>query len=127
MKKTLAFLIALSILAPVASALAIDGTITVKPLESDVLTSSEIKVDIRASGLKDVYAMSFELEYNNRLVQFKEIEEGALLNADPKPLFQTKVTSTKDGGKIFVGLSNIDGKTNLKDQGTIFTIKFKAL
>ncbi|NLI39975.1 MAG: hypothetical protein GX421_02130 [Caldisericales bacterium] len=127
MKKILVFLIALSVLAPAISALAVDGTITVKPLESDVLTGSEIKVDIRASGLKDVYAISFELEYNNRLVQFKEIEEGALLKTDPKPLLQTKVASTKDGGKIFVGLSNIDGRTNLKDQGTIFTIKFKAL
>lgn len=126
MKKILLALVCLTMMTP-ANVFAYEGTISVKPIESWIMVDSEIKVDIRASGLKNVYATSFEIQYNNRLIQFKAIEEGSLLKTEPKPIFTYKQKLDDKGGRIYVGISMTDRAKNLPESGTAFTIKFKGI
>ncbi len=128
MRKTLAILVCIGqILAFGPSVLGADGVISVKPLENSVLVDSDIKVDIRAASLKNVYGISFEVVFNARSIKFIDLEEGILIKTDPKPMFQYKVGFNKDVGKIYIGLSYTDNKTNFKDSGTFFTVKFRGL
>lgn len=126
MKKMLLALVCLTMLWP-GNALAYEGTISVKPLESWIMVDSEIKVDIRASGLKNVYAASFEIQYNNRLLQFKSLDEGAFLKNEPKPIFTYRQKIDANGGRIYVGISMTDRAKNLPESGTAFTLKFKGI
>lgn len=125
--RKLILVVCLCLLPQFMPALAASGTVSVKPIDKQVQVGDTLKVDIRGAGLTDLFSVKYEIVFENRIIDFKDIELGSLCANDPKPTFLKTLKKTGDKSRLIVGISFTKLSNKFAESGTFFTMIFKAV
>jgi len=101
---------------PPTTAVYVDPQLTVKP------AGQNFTVDIRTSGVSDLYGWELKLSWNNTLLDTLNVTEGTFLQGGGHTLFSPKVNSTD--GHILADCTLLGNIKGVSGAGTLATIQF---
>jgi hypothetical protein len=102
------------------------GTSNVISLVAESATSpTTLALDLRASGVANLYGVAFSLTYPTNVLQFNSATEGTFLNAagTSATTFQETETPT---GTVVVGISRLGAVQGASGSGILATFHFTA-
>jgi len=110
MRKILTVVVCLSLFIVPYQINAKQGQIEIIPANDRIMKGEILKVDIRARDLENVYALSFEIDYEAQVLNYNDFEWGSFIKTETELIKDcTKVNSEK----LAVTVSHIDGKSLL--------------
>ncbi|MEZ4812660.1 MAG: hypothetical protein R2883_04115 [Caldisericia bacterium] len=123
--KVLSVIVCLMMMIPAGYVSSSEGELTVEPVLKKIMKNDTLRVDIRSRNLKDVYALSFEIAYEAKVLKFKDYEWGSFIEGEVKPV--AEINNTKSG-IVAVTVSHIDKKSLLPSElKTICMLNFVGL
>lgn len=129
MNKRTAIIISLIAILALAIALAYAVTRTppttavyVNPQSNVKPTGQNFTVDIRISGVSDLYGWELKLSWNSTLLDAVNVTEGTFLQSGGHTLFSPKVNSTDD--HILADCTLLGNIKGVNGTGTLATIQF---
>jgi hypothetical protein len=92
-----------------------------------VKLNKEFTVNIEIGSVKNIFGVTFDLEYEPTKIEFRGLVEGDLLNQDNNPTFFAKSASTEDGIMNF-GFSRLNRRRGtVNGPGQLGDLIFKAI
>jgi hypothetical protein len=87
--------------------------------------TTTLVLELRASGLQDVYGVAFDLDYPETVLRFERATQGAALSAGGA--FATSFQAVESpAGNLVVGLSRLGAVGGMSGSGTLLTLEFSA-
>jgi hypothetical protein len=82
-------------------------------------TASTLLLEVRATGVSDLYGIAFDLSYPSNLLQYVRTTQGPLLAGGTLQVAPT-------AGNLVVGLSNLGPVPGASGSGVLMTIELRA-
>lgn len=87
--------------------------------------TTTLVLELRASGVQDVYGVAFDLDYPETVLRFERATQGAALSAGGA--FATSFQAVESpAGNLVVGLSRLGAVGGMSGSGTLLTLEFSA-
>ncbi len=124
-KKIVTIILCVLLLGVTSGVKSAQGEISIEPVTKKIMKNETIRIDLRARNLPDVYALSFEVNYESAVLNFEKFEWGSFVDGEVEPF---KDCSNPKPGKMIITVSHRDSKTNLSSGSkTICTLIFKGI
>lgn len=98
---------------------------TLRPSELNLQINQEIKMDVMASGVKNLSDVFLTITYDPKIIDFKRVSEGNFLNSDNWATSFISSVNTKSG-IIDIHVNRIADITGSSGAGTLFTLTFQG-
>ncbi|HLF85740.1 MAG TPA: cohesin domain-containing protein [Nitrospiria bacterium] len=101
------------------------ATLYFSPEKTKVSIDNQFRLEVRVSGVQDLFGAPFRISYPTDLLEVIKIEEGDFLKKDgKKTAFLQKVDNKK--GEIIIGLTRLGKIMGISGDGVILTLTFIA-
>src|SRR5215469_7256117 len=103
-----------------------NADIIVQPYTVNVAPGSHVSLDIRASGVSDLYAYQFDIGFDPTVLSAESVSEGAFLPSRGSTFFFAGMIDNV-GGTITSIADSLSGPVSgVSGSGTLVTLKFSA-
>ena len=82
------------------------------------VSGASLEVEVAASGVEDLYGLSFEFLFPGNLLRYEDADAGAF------PGFEIRETAS---GRLLVGASHLGAVAGLSGNGTVAVVRFTAV
>ncbi len=101
------------------------AALELEPSEGTVQVGQEMRVELTAGGIKDLYGGIITLSYDPKVLDFKTASEGTFLRKDGQPtsfLFSNNINA----GTVDIYITRIGGRGGVGGSGSLCTLVFQG-
>jgi hypothetical protein len=112
---------------PINKSFAADTKIYFVLKDSVVFQDSDFTLEVHIDNVKNLYAVGFDLIYDNKFVKFEKIELGTLLNPEGSTTLLLAYRDNPEEGRNIIGISRSKDSPGIEGSGIVAYIKLNAI